>query len=383
MPESFNITDSIVTPAFKESAYKVKTGREIYEEISLTGINRAVIDSLGAFVVGESHVETSGASLWPEIPPEDLVNAFLVDGSFAMRVVAEEEMQKNEKLDEPYQFLEDCIEIHRRLVTQALRDKESDQPNGLTRVWQQTNKDWVVRDVENYGEKNERIISTTRYPLDAFYPYPNGLGILYWNQYTYRRIEEIEDSIRKQTGKAALSLILTGYLGDITQARTAFESGGEVIHLPGNPTVTRVASTDTVNQLISSGDKLMRLFLKNTHQIEISETSDMSGVSRRLAMTPMLHFIKLVQTQLGKIYEDIGYTASFLGLNVTTPEERIAELDFFKRGFDEGHIYEDEYRNMARALYGLTGPPPPLKEPEPEPEPVEMDNSMPPEEAVA
>jgi len=95
----------------------------------------------------------------------------------------------------------------------------------------------------------------------------------------------------------------------------------------------------------------MRLFLKNTHQIEISETSTMSGVARRLAMTPMLHYIKLMQNKLRLIYEALSYEARFKGLRITTPDERAAELDFLKRGRDEGHLDEDEYKTSARALF--------------------------------
>jgi len=350
MPESIGIADTIATPAWKESDFKIVKGREIYEEVSLTGINRAVIDSLTAFITGEADMKETGSPAWPEIPPDKLVEYFLVDGSFALRLISEKEMKANEKLDDPFEFLTDLIEVHRRLVTQQLRDPD-DKLTDVTRVWQQQTSSWLVRDVKNYGLEGEQIEATNHYPLNAFMPYPNGQGLLYWNQFTYRRIEEIEQSIRQQTGKAALSLILTGYMGDIKQAQQAFATGSEIVHIPGNPTVTRVASTSTADQLMRSGDKLMLLFLKNTHQVEISETATLSGVARRLAMTPMLHFIRMIQRQITAIYATLGYELSLRGLNIMTPEERSAELDFLKRGRDEGHLDEQEYRTAAKALY--------------------------------
>ena len=235
-------------------------------------------------------------------------------------------------------------------MVQGIRDKDGHITN-VKRVWQKTEKDWLVRDVENYGMTGEIVKDTNRYPLDAFHPYPAGKGLLYWNQYTYRRIEEIEQSIRQQTGKAGLSIILTGYMGDIDQARKAFATGSEIVHVPGNPTITRVGSTGTTDQLMSNGDQMMRLFLKNTHQIEISETANISGVARRLAMTPMLHYIKLKQKQIKAIYEVLGYDLSLHGINIMTPAERAAELDFLNRGLAEGHLEQPEYKNMASALY--------------------------------
>lgn len=350
MPESIGILDTVATPAYKESDYKVVTGRQIYEEISLTGINRSVICSLCAFITGEADMKLTGESVWPMIPPDKLAEYFLVDGSFALRLISEKEMKADEKLDDPYEFLTDLKEVHRRLVTQQLRDPD-DKLTDVTRVWQQTNTNWLVRDVKNYGLENEQILATNHYPLEMFLPYPNGFGVLYWNQFTYRRIEEIEQSIRQQTGKAALSLILTGYMGDIKQAQQAFATGSEIVHIPGNPTVTRVASTSTADQLMRSGDKLMLLFLKNTHQVEISETATLSGVARRLAMTPMLHYIRMVQRQIQDVYETLGYELSLRGINIMTPEERGAELDFLKRGRDENHLNEEEYRTAAKALY--------------------------------
>lgn len=352
MPQSRGITDSVVKPAWKEDDYKIVSGRELYEEHSLTAINRSVINSLTAFITGESSMEPIGSTEWPEVPADAMTEYFLVDGSWALRLISEQEMAKNEKLDHSYEFLKDLIEVHKRLVLQGTRDKETGELTDVTRVWQQRANDWIVRDVKNYGQTNEQVISTIeKYPLDAFVPHPSGKGLLYWNQFTYRRIEEIEQGIRQQTGKAALSLILSGYMGDVNQAREALAKGGEVIHVPGNPQITRWASSSTTDQLMKNGEQFLRLFLKNTMQIEISETAAVSGVSRRLAMTPMLHYVRQQQAKIKAVYETIGYELSLKGMNIMTPEERSAELDFLKRGRDEQIITPEQYMQSAQALY--------------------------------
>ena len=398
MPEAHTIAEMIPQPVLgPDDKYVKKSGREIYEELSITGLNRSPIEILTSFIIADSTLSDASpvwilpgdveakrsekhtwkqrggkplnGSIWPEIPLEKMCEHALVDGSFALRLISEKEMQGNEKLDEPYEFLPDCIEIHRRLVTQELRDKDG-HLNGITRVWQQTNTDWVTRDVKNYAQTNEQVLNTARYPLEAFYPHPYGKGILFPNQKTFRRLEEIEEGVRANTGPAALSLIVTGYAGDWKRAQDTFAKGAKVIGIPGSANVTRVAANNTTSDLLQSKGGLVRGYLQNMHLIEVSETSTMSGRARKLAMMPMLNYVALIRTMLDDIYEFMGYEVHWGGLDVADPEELTAQLDFLERGRSGQYLSVEECATMARALYGLTGKPMgTLEEPEPEPEP--------------
>jgi len=342
MPEQKFISDYAAIPV-GTSDYPELTGREIFEEQSYTGLNKSTPETLEAFIAGDSEIKPVGNPEWPLIPVEVMSEQLLVDGSFALRLMPETE-------DELYLFLRDCVTIKKRLVVQRIRD-EKGHITEIVRVYQKTEKDWLVRDIKNYGGDHEQTVERWVYPLDAFIAYPHGKGILEPNRKTYQRIEEIEEGIRAQTGPASLSLIVTGYLGDVKKAQETFNKGAQIVYVPGNATVTRVASNNTADQLIKEGDKLIKLWLKNTHVVEISETSTMSGVARRLAMTPMLHFVKLIRNSLIEIYDMIGYTIDFGGLGILTPMEIEEELELLKRGRDEGFIDEEIYKRKGTKLF--------------------------------
>ena len=89
--------------------------------------------------------------------------------------------------------------------------------------------------------------------------------------------------------------------------------------------------------------------------IEVSETSTMSGRSRKLAMMPMLNYVNSIRAVMDEVYVLLGYEVSWGGLEILETAEMIQQLDFLKRGRDEGHLNEQEYRRRVRALYGLTG----------------------------
>ncbi len=294
-PEGLNFMDVPQPVLSPDSIYVEITGREVFEEISISGLNRSPIEILTAFITADSTIEQTGATVWPEIPTEKICENVLVDGSIAMRYTGDE------KADEPYVFLRDCVEIHRSLIVQKLRDDRGRVTN-VTRVYEKTESEWIVKDVTGYGTGHELVQSTESYPLEMILSYPYGEGLLYYNQKTYRRLEEIEESLRQQTGPASLSLIVTGYAGDWPKAQDTFAKGAKIIGIPGNADVHRVSANNTADQLMRSSLDLMQKYLKNMHLVEVSETSTMSGKSRKLAMMPMLNYVNTIRMVLDEIY---------------------------------------------------------------------------------
>ena len=330
-----------------DQQYTEVSGRKIFEELSITGLNRAPIETLTAFITADSEMNQKGATVWPEVPLADVCQQILVDGSFAMRYTGDE------KADKPYLFLRDCLEIHRYKIVQRLRD-EADHLTDIHRVYEKGEKSWTVRDVKGYGSQYPQTINTETYPLEAVLAYPYGKGLLYYNQKTFRRLEEIQESIRANTGPAALSLIVTGYTGDWKRAHDTFTTGARVIGIPGNADVHRVASNNTTSDLLANDAQLLPTYLENMHLVKVSETAQISGKSRIIAMKPMLNYVQTIRTVLDEVYAMLGYEITWGGLDVTDTAEKVAELDFLKRGYDERILSEQEYRQKSRALYGLT-----------------------------
>lgn len=348
---SLTLQESIPQPVLSpDQKYAPVPGRQIFEELSITGLNRAPIETLTAFITADSEMNPKGATMWPEVPLADVCQHLLVDGSFAMRYTGEE------KADQPYLFLRDCLEIHRFKIVQRLRD-EADHLSNIMRVYERGEKNWTVSDVRGAGSQSPQTIRSETYALDLVIAWPYGKGLLWWNQKTFRRLEEIQESIRANTGPAALSLIVTGYTGDWKRAQDTFTSGAKVIGIPGKADVHRVAANNTTSDLLQNEGQLLPTYLENMHLFKASETLAISGKSRIIAMKPMLNYVTTIRTVLDKVYALLKYETTWGGLDVTDTSEKVAELDFLKRGYDERILSEEEYRQKSRALYGLTDKP--------------------------
>ena len=378
MPQSLNITDVPQPVLGADQEYKERTGREIYEELSITGLNRSPIETLNAFTTADSEITSSGASIWPEIPLAEICEYILVDGSFVIRYIGEEfDPELGYIPDKPYVFLKDCVEIHYRFIVQPLRN-ERGVLTGITRVYTKGDTSWLVQNIKGYGSSNPQVVETVNYPLEYIVAYPYGKGLLFYNQKTFRRLEEIEEGVRANTGPAALSLIVTGYAGDWKRAQDTFAKGAKIIGIPGSATVTRVAANNTTSDLLQDKNGLLRDYTHNMHLIEVSEASNMSGKSRIIAMKPMLNYVTTIRTVMDEVYALLGYEVTWGGLDVTDTSEKIAELDFLERGKKALLLSIQEFMRMARALFGLKGEPEgDLEEPEPEPEIVPDENMNP------
>lgn len=356
MPQIQTFMETIPQPVLSpDDIYQETTGRKVYDELSITGLNRAPIEILTAFITAASTLEGSGLGIWPEIKLATMCEYVLVDGSFVVRYVGEEQATKDH-LDEPYVFLEDCLEIHRNLIVQQLRN-ERDIITDITRVYERGETSWTVRDIKGYGNKNQVVESTETYPLDYILSYPYGKGLLWPNQKTYRRLEEIQESIRAQTGPAALALIVTGYAGDWKRATDTFAKGAKIIGIPGTATVTRVASNNTADQLMANSEKLEDRYIENMHLIKVSETATISGKSRIIAMRPMLSYVDTIRLVLDEIYEQLGYKITWGGIDIVDTSEKDTELNLLERGKKALVLSVQEFMRLARALFGLTGKP--------------------------
>jgi hypothetical protein len=372
-PENLNFMD-VPQPVLDSSTdYAPIEGRKIFEEMSITGLNRSPIEILTAFITAESDIDGS-SPIWPEIPLAKICEYVLVDGSFALRYTGD---TADLKADEPYVFLKDCVEIHRNLIIQKLRN-DNGVITDIVREYTREGDMWTVRDIRGYGTQHAQVVAIESYPADMLIAYPYGKGLLYPNQKTYRRLEEIEESIRKQTGPASLSLIVTGYTGDWRKAHNTFSQGASIIGIPGNVDVHRVAANNTTQDLIQDRNGLYSLFIDNMHLIKVSETAAISGRARIIAMRPMLSYVSTIRMVLDEIYALLGYTIEWGGIDVREIAELSAELDFLDKGLNAQILSIEEHQVKARALYGLTGAPEgTLKEKEPIPEPLLPENMDP------
>jgi hypothetical protein len=319
--EEYVINDEVKTYAFEP-------GYEVYCSPSITTLNKLPVRVLQAFITSKMKASDN----YYGILPDDLAESLLVDGSI---VVYGGELGHSKQ----------WTVVNTGLATYLAED-------GTFHVYMKLANDmWQVIVYEDNTE--EKILTVIPgLASDQLYLYPNGRGILEPVQFTYYRLEEIEQSIRQQTSEAALSLIVSNYQGsDKVKAIREIKQGAKIIFIPGTDvTITRVGSSQVADQLMSEFDRLLPLYLRSTNVPYFNEGSTMSGVSRALMMQPTTRFVDQVQGHMENIYAEWKGTITFGTLTLLTPEERKSELELLTLKRDAGIITPDEFLILGRDI---------------------------------
>lgn len=314
--------------------FEKETGRKIFETMSKTNLNRSPIINLKAQILAGLVIKGDTPFLVSETTEH-----LLVDGSIVLY---------------DGEFLKDLTYIKLNIVIQAIRDKETGKiVRHIRRVYERTNKGWIIYD-EKRGNKGWELNGKAKpLPVDAIQVFINGEGILYWPQNVFHRIEEIEQTVRGQTGKSALAMYIIGFMGDMQQLDEQLALNPTVISIPGVPGSTkieRVHSTEAVTHLMKEMGWLLERWRDSTFDPIIGEDNAESGVARRHRMKKMLEFIKGERTNLQEIYKPYGVTFAFDKIEVMTVQERTLEYALAKSMFDDKVITKTQFKEKSQTL---------------------------------
>jgi len=332
MPKKFNPKAEYV---LKPDAvnFPFLTGREIYTELSYTGLNKSPIVKLQAFILA-GLVETGN----PPWPVPEMSERLLVDGTVVWY--------------EPEGFIYDIYDATRNRILARIRDEDGKIIHDKRRRFERVGEKWSITD-EDY--KDGKWVVHRNYgdiPDDPtiILVHPNNLGLLFPVQNIYHRLEEIQKILRAESTGAKRKSIISGFAGDVKQLDEAMRSDRSVINIPGNVTVTHPAATAIVTQLLEEKNDLLIQYNENTMNYISGEGSEMSGVSRRLMMAPMLQFVKGMRKQLREIYERYVVTLEFDKVQVQTIDERQAQYNMLKLMRDDQVITREEFKERAIEL---------------------------------
>lgn len=329
--------------ASEPNAFPVQLGREIFDELSQTALNFIPVNKLLAFI-------SAGMSFKGDAPfdPGDIAERLLVDGSIAY-------LHNNEE------FLPDILKMTAKKKVaiefiQALRpndDPEKPRIFDQRRKWtiDKEGKIWTAVNQKLDGEEWKDVANTSSTTkAEDMFTWPNRLGILYPPQHLYHRLEEIEETVRFQTGKSAMSMIVAGYVGDITQAQKEFESDSAVKFVPGDVTVSRVHATEAVTHLLANMIELLEKYREATFDFVARDNAPESGTARRLFMAPMLQFVKVQRKMIDDIFKPFEVTFEFDKVQVTTVDERQAEFTLLKDLKDSDVLTPEAFKTKALDL---------------------------------
>ena len=310
-----------------------RTGREIYDEQMISGMNKMPVSTLISFIIGGTQFEN------PPFDIEELAEYLLIEGSV---LIVDNEIQEGV-----------CSATNIEVV-QDLPVTDPVTGSVITRVYTRTIGEWTVVDYVFYGMSDrQKQISINAAPDKSVYVYPNGTGVLFPVQKQLWRIERIYQVMEKQTtGQGLLKKLISGYLGDINQIRVATADDDiSVYGVPGGDVKGIDLATEVIiNNQIAQLDRLEPVYLRNVHVIGTVDASNISGISRTIYMTPMTTFVEKVRGWITEICAQFNYTPVFERLPLQGIDERKAEFELLKELRDAQVISQAEFTAKAREL---------------------------------
>lgn len=311
----------------KEDGYPWCSGWDVYDEHSITSLNKTPINVLLAYILSEFESQP----IVFDIDADHICESLLVDGSI---VIAGGKLCHSDEW-----------QVISPVMAYQINDEES-----IYRLYSYNGTSWDVNIYtnENFIDiKEQRNIAT-----EELYLFPNGEGILKPVQWTYKRLEEIEISCRQQTTEAALSLIITGYEGvDELKTRKQIAGGAKILFIPTPDTeVTRVASSEIVNYLGQNFMRLLPLYFKSLNIPITDGNIAQSGISKQITLQPTLRFCNQVRLKMQKIFTQLDGSIEFKPIIVLSVDERLRELELLRAKRDIGALTESEFIQQARLV---------------------------------
>jgi len=323
-----------------------KSSREIFEQASVTSLNDIPVVVHMAFVTAGS--QTIDDKDLP-IPLNTLVEAVIVDGTVIIR-----EIPDAEEGDPKAVILTGIIPpTTNKEVIQDTGEMVPVTKEPITRVWRKELKVWQWKDYIKWGTGKPELIakSTTGIPEALFHVYLNGPGLLWKPQFTYGRLEEIERNTKAIADKTKLGII-SGYTGALNQTRASFnDPDNQYVGVPNAVRVDFPRNTSAVDQLHTEFERLLSLYWKDTHVVEIDDASQSSGIARRLALQPMLSYVQGVRHDVTEIYTLLKVNEfEFDAIVTSTIEERLKEFELLTSLKDRGLIDDDKFKKRSEKL---------------------------------
>jgi hypothetical protein len=314
------------------------SGRELYDEHSITGLNRIPVIKLAGYVLAGAKVVTP-----PSYPVslEEIHTTLEVDGSLLMVRGEIEGGLVEAEWDSCTQLLPAC----------EIEGKSED----VYREYERTPDGWQVTDYTHYGDPAQVEIASVLMPESEIVYYFNAaepVGILYHAQRTYRRIEEITQTIRKFQKGPATKVGVTGYIRDEDKVRAELMGPDPFYVISGVDTnITMGGNTAAIDQLLREQQALLPMYYQQTHVVDTeSPVQRPSGADRALVLGPMLRYVESVRNQIKAVMTQLGAECTFERIHTTDILDRQNEFNLLLQLQQLGVITLSEFTVAAKEL---------------------------------
>jgi hypothetical protein len=313
-----------------------ESGRVIYDETGITGLNRIPIGELAGNILAGA--KFNHAESLP-VAPEELVNTLLIDGCW---------------LDAQGVIQANIISASQNQAVQYIPPANPGEDT-ITRIWERVDDGWNITDYKDYGQQGQAATREPGFAPDALVRwYYNPLcptGVLYPARKTYARLEELADSMRNAQRGPGAKTGIPGYVHnrnlvaqDLLSDRPFFFTGTET-------PLDRMTSTAVVDQLLTEIARLEPKYYAQTHIVDTSNPVQRpSGADRQLVLGPMFRFVDAMRKQVSAVLALYNATWVYERIHTTDTAERIQQLDLLVRQRDLMAITAQDFVVQAGEL---------------------------------
>lgn len=376
------------------SRYLRIPGRWLYDSLFISSLNRIPVRDLLNWICDGSVLTMPPA--YADLPGwslRDIIERVLVNGDTCVQ----------DSADEGPVFLEGLISVQKDKVVQRLTACTMDDAGRPTDYYDvgtsicavrvfasETPATFSVKDYLSYGTQQQVELQTEDYerlniepmppsiPAASLHIFPWGKGILEPAGFTIQRIERIflrQDQYTDPVNNAVYTRGVDSY-----ESRGELDRGTKAktrrFDLPLGSDVFRLADGTLSAALMAECDKIIPLLYAATGVVHLSETANLSGKSRQIAMFPMESQADVVRADADKFFAEFGGECEWAQMVTMDIGEIEETYDFYVKLKGDGLMGQDEFVTMSRKLAGLKPELPPDVEKEPQPEAVPTETPL-------
>lgn len=343
------------------------SGRQLYDyRPTITGLNWTPIEEHLAYIVGGSEVDNSQSIA--DVSFEDIARRVVRDGyvlyyfgamnscscsSYDSIVTAVDEGYAEGTVlqEESGGFIDNIIySCHQYAIEQVSED--------VYRIWRQYPSEWLVTTyyVSSLGDwkLSENPEDTYYISTEDIIYYAFDAGLITPAQDTFWDIESIWEKIRKQRTNAALARIFIGYVGDAEdQFHNLMSQDTTYLNFPEGVSVVDVANSNLSIQFMDQANQLTTLFYRQVHLVNASDSTNESGIAKKMKMLPELTYQNKKRMQIEEVCNAFGIEVSFSVIEIYSTAENLEKYTLYKTLRDDGVMSEEEFTERSRDIFGL------------------------------
>jgi len=295
---------SQVTPAKADQQYPTYPGRVIYQQLGLTRLNTVPVNIHRDSATSEAVLSGDDAKHTEIADPADIAEGMLIDGGMLATFDGEQWIPHD-----------NIVSMDKTRIVEDVTPQSQYSVTRYSMVYDRISPDmWEVSMLVTQDGGQSKVESVENIP-DSLIAYTYfGKDILYWNQWTWQRLEEIKWAIQRESSDFNLSTIIVGELGRNAQgAIDQLNRGQRIAALPGrNSNAIKVGDSGVMDKLDTEYSSLRNDYLVATYLIDMSNQPNRPvALDSELRLAPQTRYKDSLRKSMVKFYDQFGIALTF------------------------------------------------------------------------